>query len=285
MSLKSLIRAWVGNQSETSNEILPEPPKNRMFDTSQFFIPSYGRDPKETPNGKLVVFGLPKSGNVWLVSLLCDYLNMESIDPMVDVDKQGIGMCHLPLDERITSRLDFIQGIYLIRDLRDIVVSYFHNCQTEWFKHAMPNFHYDELEAFYFEWFLPRVVPFHGVADHATKFSLAGLPVVRYERLHAKPIEEFSRLIARLGLPMQPKKVEEVVGKNQFEQMKKNGRQLNAFVPTTHFRRGGSGSYKEELPISVLRHLNETFRGTLFNWGYEVMESSVMHHDCSGAPQ
>jgi hypothetical protein len=243
---------------------------NRMFDTTGYVIPSYGRALSELKNGKLVVFGLPKSGNVWLVSMLSDYLGLASIDPIVDVDKPGVGMCHLPLSDVIRTRLDFIHGIYLVRDLRDVVVSYFHNAQTEWFKRGMPNFHYDDLESFYFEWFLPRIVPFHAISDHAHRYTAAGLPVVRYERLYAQPEQELSRLLKRLGIPLDDERVADVVAKNRFDNLKKNGRQLNVYVPVTHFRKGGSGSYKEELPATVLRHINETFRSALFDWGYDV---------------
>jgi hypothetical protein len=272
MTFKSILKNWCEESAVVASAPAANSLQNGMFDITSFFIPSHGRNLSEIPNGKLVVFGLPKSGNVWLVSMLCDYFAMESIDPVVDVAKPGIGMCHLPFGEEITSRLDFIHGVYLLRDLRDVVVSYFHNCQTEWFKRSMPNFHYEDMESFYFEWFVPRVVPFHGVADHANTFARAGLPVVRYEKLCDQPIEEFSRLLKRLGVPLDDRRIVEVVNKNSFDQLKKNGRQLNVFVPSTHFRRGGSGAYKDELPTSVLRHLTETYRSALFDWGYEISD-------------
>lgn len=243
---------------------------NPMFDTSQFLVPSYGKPVNRRPDGKIVVFGLPKSGNVWLVSLLADYFSLEAIDPMVDRQKSGVGMCHLQLDEQVSTRLDFVHGVCIVRDLRDVVVSYFHNCQTDWFKRNMPNFHYDDIDAFYFEWFLPRVVPFHGIGEHAITYSVAGLPIVRYERLLRNTEAEFTRLIRRLGLEVDPERISVVVAKNSFAQLKKSGRQLNIFVPTTHFRHGEPGSYLEELPSHIIDHINVTFRAALVNFGYQV---------------
>lgn len=273
MKLKSLIRAYGGKSmrapGEVTVETVPAAPPNPLFDAAQFRMPSYGRALDEIANGKMVVFGLPKCGNVWMVSMFADYLGVPPIDPMVDVEKKGVGMCHLPL-RNVEHRLDFIQAVYLMRDIRDLVVSYYHNCQTAWFKDNMPNFHYDDIESFYFEWFLPRVVPFHEVDEHARKFSVAGVPVVRYERLCADTVTEFERIVKRLGFPLDHARIRSVVEKNSLDALKKSGRQLNVFVPTTHFRRGGAGGYKEELPPTVLRHINSRFAHLLVDWGYEL---------------
>ena len=275
MKVKALIEGILRSEKSTritlSDDVGPASAKQKipLFDSSQFRIPSYGRSLSEAPNGKLVVFGLPKCGNVWLVSMLSDYLELPPIDPMVEVERKGVGMCHLPLDQ-VENRRDFIQAIYLMRDIRDVIVSYFHNCQTAWFKDNMPNFHYDDLESFYFEWFLPRVVPFHGIEDHAYKFTEAGIPIVRYERLCADTVGEFARIVKRLGLPFDAGVIEAVVEKNRLDALKKSGKQLNVFVPSTHFRRGGTGGYKNELPATVLRHVNCRFGRLLTDWGYEL---------------
>lgn len=280
MNFKSIIEGLCSRRhgsvaaNSSGTEVIVAPPKNPLFDPAQFRMASYGRSVGELPNGKLVVFGLPKCGNVWLVSMLSDYLGLPAIDPMVEIQKSGVGMCHLPLAQ-VEHRADFIQAVYLMRDIRDVVVSYFHNCQTAWFKDNMPNFHYDDLESFYFEWFLPRVAPFHGIDDHASQYSSAGVPVVRYERLCADTAAEFIRLIKRLGLPLDQAAAERVVEKNRMEELQKKGRQLNVFVPSTHFRRGGAGGYKEELPPIVLRHINKSFGDLLVNWGYELDECVV----------
>lgn len=240
-----------------------------VFDSSQFLVPSFGRPLSSVTAGKLVVFGLPKSGNVWLVSMLADYLGVPAVDPFLDVDKSGVGMCHLPL-AKVIGRTDFVQAVYLLRDLRDIVVSYFHYGNTEGFRSSLPNYHYEDIETFYFDWFLPRVVPFHEVSNHATDFSTAGLPVVRYERLHADTYAEMRRLILRLGLPLDEKHLQKVVDANRLSELKKAGKQLNTFVPVSHFRHGGHGGYKTELPLTVLRHLNSKFFNVLAEFGYET---------------
>ena len=235
----------------------------------QYLQPSYGAPLDGRPNTKIVVFGLPKSGNVWLVSLLSDYTGLTPIDPFTDVATRGVGMCHLPYSEEIASRADFIHGVYLVRDLRDVIVSYFWNTQTEWFQKTLPSFHYPTIEQFYYEWFLPRVVPFHRILTHAEEFTIRGVPPVLYERLYDDPLGEFSRLIKRLGLHFDPDRVAEVVERNTIDRLRTSGKQLDVFVPVTHFRKGGYGNYRQELPPKIIAHVNEVFGGILKRWGYE----------------
>ncbi len=235
----------------------------------QYLQRSYGAPLDGRPDAKIVVFGLPKSGNVWLVSLLSDYTGLKPIDPFTDVDARGVGMCHLPYSEEIACRADFIHGVYLVRDLRDVIVSYFWNAQTEWFHKTLPNFHYPTIEQFYYEWFLPRVVPFHRVLAHAEEFTTRGVPPVLYERLYDDSVGEFGRLIKRLGLHFDQERVAAAVERNTMDRLRNSGKQLDVFVPGTHFRKGGYGNYRQELPPKIIAHVNETFGDVLKRWGYE----------------
>ena len=235
----------------------------------QYLQPSYGTPVDARPDAKIVVFGLPKSGNVWLVALLSDYTGLKAIDPITDVDAPGVGMCHLPYAEQIARRGDFIHGAYLVRDLRDIIVSYFWHTQRESWQSTLLSFQYPSIEQFYYEWFLPRVVPFHGVLTHAEEFTNRGVPPILYERLYDDPIGEFGRLIKRLGLPFDQGRVAAVVEQNRIERLRNSGKQLDVYVPTDHFRKGGYGKYREELPPKIIRHVNEVFGALLTRWGYD----------------
>jgi len=238
----------------------------------EFLTRSYGTPLNVNPAGKVVVFGLPKSGNVWLVSMLADYLDMPACHPIQDVNKHGVGMCHYPVSEIITTRHDFLHGIYLVRDLRDIIVSYFYNGMTQWFRDDLPNYHYDSIDEFYFEWFLPRVVPYHQIMTHADGFMNVGMPIVRYEKLCTDTARELTRLIKRLGLPYDERRITYAVEKKRFEILKNSGVMLDRMVPTSHFRKGGHGGYKKELPRAVLKHINHEFSRLLLQFGYEIDE-------------
>jgi hypothetical protein len=236
----------------------------------QYRNPSYGRSLGSRMDGKLIVFGLPKSGNVWLVSMLCDYLDQPPIDPIVDTKGSGIGMCHLPFSGEIERRNDFIHGVYLIRDLRDVIISYFHHTKRDDFQKNFPNFHYYTLEHFYFQWFLPRIAPFHAIPTHAIEFAEKGIPVIRYEDLYADATGELSRLLRRLGLPCELARVRQIVESHSIQNMKKKGVSLDVAVPPEHFRQGGWGGFKTEMPRVVVQDVNNRFTDVLQRWGYEL---------------
>jgi hypothetical protein len=244
-----------------------------LREQKEYLTLSFGTPLSHHPAGKIVVFGLPKSGNVWVVSLLADYTGLPPCHPIQDEATSGVGMCHLPAPVLPACRLDFLHGIYLVRDFRDLVVSYFYNGMTAWFRDDLPNYHYDTLEEFYFEWFLPRVVPYHDVHNHDDGFMRYGLPILRYEKLYDDPIREFTRLVKRLGLPYNDERVMFTVEKNRFEALKRTGVKLDRTVPPTHFRKGGYGGYRQELPRSVLRHINREFGNLLTRFGYELDEA------------
>ena len=66
------------------------------------------------------------------------------------------------------------------------------------------------------------------------------MPYVRYEDLYDDPQAEMRRYHYRSG------------------------------VATTHFRKGGYGGYKRELPARILDDVNTRFEGFLRRWGYSV---------------
>lgn len=254
-----------------SNKKKIAPPKSPAFNIlGNFDSRSFGMSLSTLPNGKIVVFGLPKSGNVWLVSLLADYLKVQAIDPYVNLNSSGVGMCHRPYTKEISNREDFLHGVYLIRDLRDVIVSYYYNTQREDWRRGFLHFHCDTIQQFYFEWFLPRVNIAHNIDNHPYAFTEAGLPLIRYEDLYDNPEYEFTRLIKRLGLFLDSKKIKRVVANNQLETLRKTGKILDVHVPIEHFRHGGHGGYKKELPQNVLDHINQRFSNILSDFGYKI---------------
>ena len=236
----------------------------------EFHSRSFGLELNVLTNSKIVVFGLPKTGNVWLVSLISDYLSLNTIDPYLDVKSCGVGMCHRKYSEYIANRKDFIHGIYLIRDIRDVIVSYFYNTQRKDWQKNFPHFHYHTIQQFYFEWFLPRVTIAHDIKNHPYPYIESGLPIVRYEDLYDDPENEFIRLIKRLGFKIDLNKVSIVIKDNNIEKLQINGKKLDINIPKEHFRRGGYGGFRKELPEYIIKHINKKFIHLLEEFGYEI---------------
>ncbi len=72
--------------------------KNRVFNAPRsFWTRSYGASIRKSNFSKVVVSGFPKSGNTWLMSLLADYLEIPTINPVNDRFKYGVGTYHFPI--------------------------------------------------------------------------------------------------------------------------------------------------------------------------------------------
>lgn len=233
-----------------------------------FWDESYGVRLDSHPAGKIVVFGIPKSGNIWLKSLLVGYFGLQPIEPMYETDKAGVGITHLPFDERIGNRADFLHGVCIIRDLRDVIASYFHYSQTARFRNARPEFHYDDVESFYYDWFLSRVAPAHKLMIHSEQYARLGVPILRYEKLRESPIRELDRLLLRWGFKPEQMRLEKAVTENDINKLRIDGKHLEKFIAPEHFRRGGIGTYKEELPNSIINDIEIRFARVLRRWGY-----------------
>lgn len=220
--------------------------------------------------GKLVIFGIPKCGNAWLQSMLVKYFNVDVVIDAKDRHKRGILSIHDPFVEEMVYRTDFATGVCLIRDIRDVVVSYFHYARTNEFRRAMNRCHYEDIDSFYYEWFLSRCVPAHRLHTFADEYAERSIPLVRYERLQASPCNEMMRLLRRWGIEPDIEKIREIVALHQLENLKRSGLNLGYHVESSHFRKGGWGNFLNELPKHILQDMNVRFSDYLQRWGYPV---------------
>ena len=122
--------------------------------------------------------------------MLCDYFNVPQINMFNQPDGRGVALTHIPFSPEIKMRADIIRGPYLIRDLRDIVASFYPYTQTDQFKRARPEYRFDSVENFYYDWFLSIIVPQYRVHTFADEYAQLGVPVIRYERLYDDTLGE-----------------------------------------------------------------------------------------------
>ena len=254
----------------TYQQLYPQQWRSPIFNHPRsFWDDSYGLALNSHPAGKIVVFGLPKSGNVWLKSLLVDYFAMPPVEPMIDVGKPGIGLTHRPFDENVGNRPDFLHGVCIVRDPRDVIASFYKYTQTERFRSARPEFHFDDEFSFYYDWFLSRSVPAHKFLIHSEQYARLGVPILRYEALRATPERELERLLLRWGLPVAAERIASAVSDNDIEKLRITGKTLEKVIAPEHFRRGGIGTFREELSPAIVRDIEQRFARVLQRWGYE----------------
>lgn len=229
---------------------------------------------RDFDDGKIAIFGLQKAGNTWLLSLLADIFELPAFFNVHDEGQLGIRAVvstHDPLDANIRSRKDFVHGVCLVRDIRDIITSYYHYMQTSAYKGDVPKAAYEDIETFYYDWFLTRMVPAYRFHTFWEEYAEAGLPVLRYERMIDDTVGELDRLFRRWGERMPKKKIQNAVSEHSFDMLKRQGRKIGeTVIDSSHFRRGVSGSYRDELPEAIINDINQRFRPVLERWGYEI---------------
>ena len=274
MGAADTAKSTIANASVTYQSLYPRQWKSPIFNHPlAFWDESHGLPIDTHPAGKIVVFGFPKSGNVWVQSLLMDSLGLPPIEPLLDVDRTGIGMTHRPFDAHVGDRADFIHGVCIIRDLRDVVASYFRYSQTPSFRAARPEFHYDNPSSFYFDWFLSRAAPAHRLPTHSEEYANLGVPVVRYERLRTDAVSELRRLFACWGLCVNDGAIVRSVEANSIERLSQFGKTLEREVPCDHFFGGGVvGGYLAVLPQIVIEDIESRFGRVLRRWGYPLSD-------------
>ncbi|QNL20893.1 sulfotransferase domain-containing protein [Hyphobacterium sp. CCMP332] len=268
-------RTIIANFPLIGRLIYPKKNRGSVFkDASQFYGKALLKPFRPKGNSKIVIFGLPKSGNVWLLNLISDSLDINRVDFRKHKSKPGVSMIHDALNRRILLRSDIKRGVYLIRDVRDIVVSYFHYSKTEEYHQDFidPFCHYEDIERFYFEYFLNVIVPKYDWLNHPETYVSSGLPMVRYEALWDDPKKEMHLLFKKLGIEVEEAKIDSAICNNDISVLSKKGKEINLGkqIPKSHFRKGGYGNYKNVLPQKVLNHINFHFKDYLLKWGYDL---------------
>ena len=245
---------------------------------SPSFLPSWQNQkfcelPKnfKSIDSHILIAGFPKSGNVWLTSLVagCLDLPVEKKDGHCFVHYTHKALC----DEWLYDR-SLLRGVVIVRDLRDIIVSLFHWLKTDdyrnYHKHG-PHQIFDDVETMYIEFFLRRFskMPLVELAD---SYVEKGWPVVKYERLFDNTVKELQRLFQVWGINVPIEKINLTVSMNTISNIKNNG-VIESYTQPDHFRKGGYGQYLREIPENILNDIELRFGDYLMSWGYEIRNS------------
>jgi hypothetical protein len=142
--------------------------------------------------------------------------------------------------------------------------------QTESYQADIPYAKYGDIETFYYDWFLSRLVPAHRFHTYWEEYAERGVPVLRYERLRSETKLELIRLFDRWSQPFDEVRLDAAIRNNDFLNLKASGKQMaNVTITSSHFRSGRSGTYSTELPPKILADIEERFGHLLKRWGYD----------------
>lgn len=224
---------------------------------------------RNTHGCSFLIAAFPKSGNVWLTSLIAGCLDMPAEGTP---GKCFVHHTHTALNDKLLFDKKLLRGVVLIRDVRDIVVSLFHFMKTDFFKRVQgPHHIYDDIDDMYTHYFIrffaDNFLPLKDLPEGYIKY---GWPVIKYEKLYDHPEKELKRLFKIWEIDVDEKKISEVIKANTISSLRKGGGTINPKIESTHFRKGGYGNYKNELPEPILRDIEYRFGDYLRSWGYEI---------------
>jgi len=223
----------------------------------------------------------PKSGNTWLRFLIGDLVfpgdmgfdRSKALLPIVGHHHQAPGC--LPGGGRLLKthepfRPAYERAIYLVRDPRDVALSYYHHqLRQELF--------FGSLEDFLGRFRAGRVDGFGDWASHVRSWIHRSpgerrLLVVRYEDLKGDAGTELQRIMDFVGLPASPGQVEAALKANTLERMQEKEQAATVLkvkrtdIPVV--RSGGTRQWEDELPPGQLAEFDAWSGDLLGELGY-----------------
>ena len=237
----------------------------------------------------ILLASYPRSGNhLARFALLCGRCLSETGDLPADlsgmaripgVHGQRIGSAdarprilktHYPFDPRAP------RVIHLIRDPRDVLVSYFHYVQNLPHLFMPPSSPTDRLSDFADAFMAGHVWPGE-VAAHTRSFEDRAPQrlCIRYEDLLNDPETQFGRMLAYVGIQLAAPDLRRIAAHCSFENMARLHDPATARrggVSTRRemiLRKGRAGGHRADLPPDVHARVTEHYRRYLLDHGYE----------------
>jgi hypothetical protein len=181
-----------------------------------------------------------------------------------------------PSGKPLVSQLVTRAALYVVRDPRDVAVSWAHHSgrSLEWSVEflASPDSAVCDDPAFLDRQLRQR---FGSWSDHVRSWvdqPFFPVHVLRYEDCVADPVTTFQRAFAAGGLPRSEKEVALAVERASFERLEAQ-EESDGFVErpdrdTRFFRRGMAGAWKDELPDHLARRVAEQHAEVMARFGY-----------------
>lgn len=268
------IRKWISSVVNRFKPTLQDDDQIEMKATGQLPIDSCS-------DSDIFLVGFPKSGNTWMQNLVAGLLF--GIDTRFLTDKltqQLVPNVHGTMYYKRVADLtcfkshhlprpDYRRVVYLIRDGRDAMVSYYHMLQAVSSEPVrLAELICDGNGVFPCKWH-----------EHVQQWMDnpydAEMSIVRYEDLHADPMREMKRVCEFAGLDRDDDLIQRSIDGNSFQQMQlkeskfgwdnQNWNENEKFV-----RRGVVGGYVDEMSAELIRAFENEAGKELLAHGYEL---------------
>lgn len=244
----------------------------------------------EVFNDDIYIVSYPKSGNTWVRFMLgnlysqADAVTFSNLEQRVPDIYQNSSrtLSKLPRPRILKSHeyLDprYRKVIYIVRDPRDVAVSYYH------FLIKMRVIADDYPLADYIDRFIGgELDPFGSWHDHAggwigARQGRGDFLLLRYEEMLDNPVRELRKVTEFIGHPVTGAQVEAAVAMSSFERMRtmeqQEGSQWAAIksglTDKPFIRKGQKGAWRTELPIEAIDRIESAWSGLMLDLGYAI---------------
>jgi hypothetical protein len=233
--------------------------------------------PDQLPDHSLfVVNSMPKSGTVWMAAMLEDVLGLET--------GRRIIVCHVRDIESEWPKRNRHGAVALVRDMRDVVVSWFHQLRRFDLQNGFVAPRYPDVESFYFQYFIGQLFGrpryYGGRFVHWLDYIGArNIPLVRYEDMVRDPFAALRKVMTFWKIAVPDAVVRDVVERYRFDRMDEAVSSGTGYVAdmlcTGHLRRGRPGAWADELPPPIADDVCNRFADYQHRLRYDWKSQSV----------
>ncbi|WP_186378734.1 sulfotransferase domain-containing protein [Sphingobium sp. B2] len=216
-----------------------------------------------------IVNSLPKSGSMWLAGMLAHAMGLQSADQMV--------VSHVADIESDAAKWNVHGAVVLVRDMRDVVVSWYHDVQRNDLRSGFAVPRYADLDSFYREFFLGTMRSsdryYRGdILSWVDRACASYVPLIRYEDMLADPARAVGRILNAWRVDHGPEQIVAACSAWNADSMRasppQDGDRISLAFGAGHLRRGVSGAWKDELPAAIARDIEVRFRDYQERLGY-----------------
>ncbi|MFC6670940.1 sulfotransferase domain-containing protein [Marinobacterium aestuariivivens] len=245
-----------------------------LLDDSHVHLRRYTAEPLDVnriPGHKLfVVNSVPKSGTAWMMAMLERMLGVKA--------KQQITLSHVMDIIQDGSKPNVHGVVVLVRDLRDVVVSWFHDLARSDLRNGFCEPRYTDITEFYFGHLIgllsaSRRYAFGNLADWLNLVTCNGFPIVRYEDLVRDTSYRLRKVMNFWKVRVPEQTIADVARRLSFDKMPQTLATQQGYVSdlvkTGHLRKGLVGVWKTELPPRVAEDIERRFSAYQQWLGYD----------------
>jgi len=215
----------------------------------------------------------PRSGNTWIKFMLAELMinkgvnfnSVETVIPYVGAHQDAVQLWHggriIKTHEKF--RREYKRSIYIVRDGRDVAVSYYHM----WLRHNQGDF------SAFLKRFLDGEIDYYGTWPDNVESWLkarksAQVLVVKYEECLHDPQVTLLRILEYAGVSVDEMRLQECILSNKPERMK-----AKELLPKhQNVRKGVAGDWMNYFSPSDLELFMNRAGATLVKLGYPGME-------------